>query len=161
MASNQIQGLDAVLGRLAQLQGKEMKKAVTASLRKGANLVKKDAASRAQAFDDPSTPAQIFKEIVVRTGKVSNREDVRLRVGVKGGAKNFKDTKQNRRMGRVGKAYEGGGNVYWWRFLEFGTSKMAARPFMRPALAENTNKVIALFRDNLGPAIDKVLSKRK
>jgi len=160
MAGNHIEGLDAVLARLGQLQGKEMKKAVTASLRKGANLVKKDAAMRAKSFDDPSTPAQVFKEIVVRTGKVRNREDVRLRIGVKGGAQNYKNTKQNRRLGRVGNSYEGGGNVYWWRFLEFGTSKMAARPFMRPALAENTDKVIALFKDTLGPAIDKVLSKR-
>jgi HK97 gp10 family phage protein len=34
-----------------------------------------------------------------------------------------------------------GGDAFHWRFIEFGTSKMAARPFMRPALAENIQKV--------------------
>mgnify|MGYP000561918945 CR=1 FL=1 len=31
---------------------------------------------------------------------------------------------------------------FYWSFLEFGTSKMAARPFMRPAF--DTKKFVAL-----------------
>ena len=31
--------------------------------------------------------------------------------------------------------------------LEFGTSKMAARPFMQPALEENRNKIKRLFKN--------------
>lgn len=26
------------------------------------------------------------------------------------------------------------GQAYWWRFLEYGTSKMAPQPFIRPAM---------------------------
>ena len=26
------------------------------------------------------------------------------------------------------------GQAYWWRFLEYGTSKMAPQPFIRPAI---------------------------
>ncbi|HUX75740.1 MAG TPA: HK97-gp10 family putative phage morphogenesis protein [Anaerolineae bacterium] len=36
--------------------------------------------------------------------------------------------------------------TYIARFLEFGTQKMAARPFMRPALLENLNKIREILR---------------
>jgi len=38
-----------------------------------------------------------------------------------------------------------GPSVKYGKFLEFGTRKMAARPFMRPALKQATDKLINLF----------------
>jgi HK97 gp10 family phage protein len=39
-----------------------------------------------------------------------------------------------------------GPTVYYGKFLEFGTRKMAARPFMRPALKETQKSFSKLFR---------------
>lgn len=38
-------------------------------------------------------------------------------------------------------------------FLEFGTSKMAERPFMRPALAKNREKIQRLVRDKISQIV--------
>ena len=59
------------------------------------------------------------------------------KVGVMGGArqKTYVDNRANRRAGRVGATYEvEDAETFHWRFLELGTRKMRARPFMRPAL---------------------------
>lgn len=40
-----------------------------------------------------------------------------------------------------------GTNVRYGRWLEFGTSRMAARPWLRRALAETRGRILALFRN--------------
>ncbi len=39
-----------------------------------------------------------------------------------------------------------GTNVLYGIFQEFGTSRMSASPFLRPALAKNLSKIKALFK---------------
>lgn len=39
------------------------------------------------------------------------------------------------------------------RFLEFGTSKMAARPFMRPSFAASVQKALGLITESIRSAI--------
>lgn len=41
------------------------------------------------------------------------------------------------------------GDVYYWRFLEFGTSKMAPRPFLRPAFEGKKDQALDTFRNDL------------
>lgn len=45
------------------------------------------------------------------------------------------------------------GDVYYWQFLEFGTSKMSARPFLRPAFEANKDSAIELFRTTLADGV--------
>lgn len=53
-----------------------------------------------------------------------------MRVGVRGGARiPYTNNAQNRRSGRVGKTYQADGRVFYWRFLELGTSRQPATPF--------------------------------
>lgn len=35
----------------------------------------------------------------------------------------------------------GSNGAYWWKFIEYGTSKMQAQPFIRPALNRRRNVV--------------------
>ena len=76
-----------------------------------------------------------------------------IRVGVLGGAKNYAA------YGEIvtGRSAKGnpGGDTFYWRFLEFGTSKMRARPFMRPAML---TKQQAAF-DAVAAAVDTELTK--
>lgn len=43
----------------------------------------------------------------------------------------------------------------YWRFVENGTVKMAATPFLRPAFDNNINVMIAKFSEKLSANIDK------
>lgn len=46
------------------------------------------------------------------------------------------------------------------RFLEFGTSKMAARPWLRPAIVDNVQEVLAAIKAGLQKAIDREVKRR-
>jgi HK97 gp10 family phage protein len=51
---------------------------------------------------------------------------------------------------------------HWrWHFIEGGTSTQPARPFLRPALDANAEKVVGNLRGELRKTIDRVLKKRK
>jgi len=154
-----IKGLDPVLKKLRGLAPNLRKKAINTSLRRGMAPVRKSAVSAAKRFDDPATAQQIAKEIVIRSNAKKARRmgagTFLVQVGVRGGAKSYVNNRKNRRAGRVGQSYEGGGSVFHWRFLEFGTSKMRAQPFMRPALADNVSTVIGIVSKELELAINK------
>lgn len=53
-----------------------------------------------------------------------------------------------------------GPNIYG-RFLEFGTSKMGAKPFMRPAFLSNVDNAIEAIRGGLEKAISRAAAKFK
>lgn len=159
---SRIEGLDGVMEKLRTLAPKMRKRAINTAMRRGMAIVRKSAVSAAQRFDDPETASNISREIVVRSNAKKARQmgdgSFLVQVGVKGGAKSYVNNRANRRAGRVGGSYEGGGNVYHWRFLEFGTSKMRAQPFMRPALASNVDSVTNTVAKELDTAINKIIA---
>ncbi len=55
---------------------------------------------------------------------------------------------------------KGNGGLYprYWHFLEDGTAKMAAVPFLRPAFDENKEAAVQAFADKLKKNIDKLTS---
>lgn len=147
---------------LRQLPAKLQKRAVKSALRKGATVIKKAAQKNAKRFDDQATANKVWKEITVRAGSRSENRRAKgtvMHVGVKGGAKRYVDNKANRRLGRVGGSYEGPGAVYYWRFLEFGTAKMRAQPFMRPAMSEHWQQAMDAVSKALEVAIAKQAEK--
>lgn len=48
-----------------------------------------------------------------------------------------------------------------WHFIELGTAKHAAQPFLRPALDRNATKVVRLLRDSLAAEIRNVGAGRR
>ena len=144
MADNfRIEGLGPALAKLESLRDpKKVKASVRGAGTKAMRIVRDAARAKARTFDDPDTPKSIAKEIVTNySAKQSRGDQVVVRVGVRGGAKPTKD------------------NVGYFRFKEFGTSQMAAEPFLRPALADNVQKVTDTFVAALEPAIDKQIAK--
>lgn len=154
-----IKGLDGVIRKLKSLPVNLQKKSLRRAVSKGAQLVKRAAVTNAKRFDNPITPAKIYKEIVVRNNTKLGKQvgGVALQVGVRGGAKKYVNNKQNRRLGRVGAGYEGAGNLYYWRFLEFGTQKMPARRFMTSALESNADAATSAIVQELNSEIDKLV----
>ena len=47
------------------------------------------------------------------------------------------------------------GNAFYGRFIEFGTSKMAAKPFLRPAFDAKKDEALTIFKDKLSANIEK------
>ena len=47
------------------------------------------------------------------------------------------------------------GDAFYWRFLEFGTAKMAARPFLRPAFEAQKAAAIDAFAKSLADGVEK------
>lgn len=65
----------------------------------------------------------------------------------------YRNNKANRLKGRAGKFLERNPALYG-AFIEFGTSKMKARPYLRPAFLSNVDTAIEVMRVRLAQAIE-------
>lgn len=149
-----IEGLDEVQEKLKRLANPRlMKNAARRSARKAMAIVRDAARANAKAIDDPQTAEKIWKNITIATGKTRNSNEVVMRVGVRGGAA------QNANTDRAALSKLSGGITTYWRYLEFGSAKMPATPFMRPALQNNIQAVTNSFAENFNKEIDKELAK--
>ncbi|WP_206461471.1 HK97-gp10 family putative phage morphogenesis protein [Acinetobacter baumannii] len=142
-----IHGLDDALRKMRAIGNeKTVKRIARKAMRQAMNIVRDEARQKVKRLDDPTTPEKIWKEIVVQNGRSRNKNALVMRVGVRGGAQiPYTNNAQNRRSGRVGKTYQSDGRVFYWRFLELGTSRQPATPFLRPALYENIEQVTDKF----------------
>lgn len=163
-----LHGLDNVLGQLSELPDRIQRNIVRRAMRAGARVIANDAKERAKQIDDPATSESIAKNIAVqarsRLGRIHG--GVAMSIGVRGGSANYAGTKQNKRLGRVGQAYKTGGDktnpggdTWYWRFQEFGTSKQSARPFMRPAMNAKGQEAFDKVAEIMQDGIDKELLK--
>lgn len=162
-----ISGLDALNAKLASVKDDVKVKGGRFALRKAATLIAQRARENALRLDDPETAESIARNIVVRFNgrRFKVNGDIAFRVGILGGAKQYVDSRQNRRKGRVGGSYymgdksNPGGDTWYWRFLEFGTSKIAAKPFMRPALENNMAAAADMFVSEYSKAITRAIAR--
>lgn len=152
-------GIDDVIGRMHGLPIALKKKGFRYAGRKAANVIQAAAVANALRIDDPDTAQQIAKNIVVRFSNRTFKQtgNVMFRVGVLGGARDYsaygeittgKDASQNP-----------GGDTWHWRLVEFGTEDTAAKPFMRPALQDNTQAATNEFINQLDKWIDRNLKR--
>lgn len=49
--------------------------------------------------------------------------------------------------------------AWYWRFVEFGTEKMPARPFLRPAFEAKREEAVRVFREALAKSIARAARK--
>lgn len=148
----EIKGLDAVLAKMEAVTYDLKYKGGRFALRKAAQVVRNAARSNALRLNDPTTGRSIAQNVTEKwNGRLfKTTGDLGFRVGVQGGAKLPKDNKD-----------EGaGGPTPHWRLLEFGTEKMAARPFMRPAIEANIAQVTAEFVSQYGKALDRAIKRK-
>lgn len=161
-AEMRINGLSSLEAKYKLLKDVKTGKRISRkAARKAMNIVRNAAREKAKTLDDPSTNNKIWKQIVVQSGKSRNKDEIVMRVGVKGGARvSYTNNAQNRSLGRAGKTYKTDGHHFYWRFLEFGTAYIPAVPFMRPALSQNiqaaTDKFAQVFMSELDKELDKL-----
>lgn len=148
-------GVDALSEKLKALKYETRYKGGRFALRKAAQLVRDAARAGARRFDDADTGRKISENVAERwNGRLYKATgDLGFRVGVMQGAILPKPGE---------KPSEGdGGPTPHWRLKEFGTEKMAADPFMRPALANNIQQATDVFIREYGRAIDRAVKKGK
>ncbi|NHC02329.1 hypothetical protein G9F31_00830 [Acinetobacter sp. 187] len=156
-----VQGLDNLKRKMDQLSNPRKAKSIARkAARQAMNIARDSARAAAKALDDPRTPEKIHREITVIGGKSRNSNEVVIKVGVRGGARvPYVNSAANRRSGRAGKSYQLEGKVFYWRFLEFGTARQPATPFIRPALSRNIDAITNRFTSVFDAELTKELAK--
>lgn len=151
-----IDGLGDLLKNLKSLHEDLQEKAARSAVSAAASLVSREAKKTARAQGLEKTGALIAnistKRIKTRSGLV--RYDVKVRNG--SSAKNAKKTVQYKGTRKIVR-YENDPYYWWWH--EFGTSKMPARPFMRPAFEDNAEKAQELMSVRLRKSIERFKTK--
>ncbi len=131
------------LAKTLRLLGPDLEQKVyLQSLRKGATLTRDEAKSRAPYGNDFSKRAYVKRSKgIARTHLVKLRNEVRMTVTLK--------TPVSYAIAvHVGVAY-------WGMFQEFGTSKMGARPWLRPAWDATAAPALDIIGKSLGQGVEK------
>lgn len=162
-----IEGLPELNATLAGIVPKLRRRALRNALAAGARIVR-DAARVNRRTSTAGSPlatldvrqytrGSVERAISVRTSKFAAQAgDVGVFVNVrplKGGIKGAKT-----KLGRAGRSNPN--DPFYWRWLEFGTKFMSARPFLAPA-ASRLADALAKFTRDLGPQIQRLDSNPK
>ena len=142
-----------IAANLALIQLKLRKKIMRRAAVKGAAVVKKRAGEIAKTKGVIDTGATI-RNIAAKVNKATSEDYLQINIGVRHGQ--IRDEK--RRAKKQGRAVNDVDDPWYWRFTEFGTSKQAARPFMRPAFEESKEQVLAVVTEELRDGIEKYKS---
>jgi len=146
-----ITGLNEIRAAFKRLPKSVAQKELISGLRKGANTWR-DAAKRQVALTSRRVANNVYVQkvkpmpgltatVMVRVRKLKARqiEKFKLATGVA--------------------ARYNPNDPFFWRFIEFGTSKMAARPFLRPAFEANKQKAITIALPHFRKRIEAALKK--
>lgn len=149
MADSKIEGIENFTAKLRSITPTLRKRVIRNSLAAGARLVRDEAQRLApvlrQSASKPAPyrqPGTVRKAIRVRTSKADRRNgDIGVFVNVKPAKAGQRGAKSKT-------------DPYYWRFLEFGTKKMAARPFLRPA-TDKLGDSLKVFQAKMADWFDK------
>ena len=145
-------GLESLLGKLEGISDDLRFKGGRFALRRAGNIIVESAKVNAQRLDDPETGRSIAENIAMRwNGRLFKQTgNLGFRIGVLHGAvlKNSPDKSHN-------------APTPHWRLLEFGTEKVHAQPFMRPAAESNVSEVINTFAREYERAVDRGIKRAR
>lgn len=148
-------GIEELLGKLDEVSDDIKIKGGRFALRKAAQKLRDQVKMNADRVDDPESDARISDNVVERfSARLFKRTgNLGFRVGVMGGAGGNKPAE----------AFAGlpGGDTRHWRFLEFGTAKMPAKPFMRPAIDQAGQDIVNEFSAQYIKALDRAIKRAR
>lgn len=153
MANVELKGLPQLLAKLDMLKYDAKYRGGRFALRKAAQVVSRQVKQNAQRIDDPQTRASIAKNVAERWNQrlYKSTGDLGFRVGILGGAGGNKTSVQL--------SANPGGDTRHWRYKEFGTEKMRAEPFMRPAGEQSAQHAANEFIVQFNKAVSRTIAK--
>lgn len=114
---------------------------------------------KSQAIANAPVDTGLLKKNIVTARQRKNpkgREGYFIEVRRK--RRHYANTKANVRKGRVGKTYDQR-DAFYGMFIEFGTYRTHARPFMRPAYEQKKEEALVVFRDSFARGINMAVAK--
>lgn len=145
-SSIHLRGFDELQRNLASLSNDVATRAGQSAVTKGAQVVARavKAAAPVGGQDTSRTYSTATGPRTVRYGRL--RDNIRVRRG------------RSRNRQNVS-AIVSTGRAFWARFLEYGTRKMSARPFFKPAMDGAMDAALDNMRDELAKAINRIRSR--
>lgn len=154
MVSVKVQGLTELAAALKELPTRIGRNVLRGATAAGAAVIRKEAKARAPVYTGPVSaghpPPGSLKRAVfqAQSRRLSSQVQQTVHVGVRSG-KDMKD-----KSGALV-------SPYYWTFVEFGTSKMAAKPFIRPAFEAKKTAAVEAIRIYLAERIPREAAKLK
>lgn len=124
-----IEGLKELGRAIEQLDTKIQKRILRSATAAGARVIAKEA--KANAPEDTGNLKKNIRTKNIKPDKLGKQESV-VGVRVKGKTKD---------------------SAFYWRFVEFGTAKMPAKPFLRPAFESKKVEAAQKMKDQLNKRI--------
>lgn len=150
-----LHGLTELKNTLKDLPTVLGEKVLRAALRAGAKPISDEAKNLAPVLKEPDPrrkPGTVKKNIVTRKSK---KEKYGVYVGVKAlKAKQIVAFKK-----KNGKSANNPDDPFYWVFNEFGTAKMPAAPFLRPAFESKKYDALKRFEDHAKKRVVKEAEK--
>ncbi len=150
-----VDGLKELQAALKELPERIARNVLRGSVNAGATVIRKEAQARAPVSSGPARKGQsppgtlkralYQKQIRELSSLVKQTFIVSVRKG-----------KQYRNQGKKGNLSQ---DAYYARFVEFGTAKMAARPFLRPAFEARKHDAVAAIKAYLERRIPEEVAK--
>ena len=150
-----IEGLAELGKALRELPERVARNGLRVSVYAGAKVVRDEARARApkaaQSLGPNQPPPGTLKRSVImkHIPELSSLTRQTFFVTVRHG-------KKYRKQGKKGNLSQ---DAWYWRFVEFGTRKMRARPFLRPALEARRREAGQAMKDRLSERIELEASK--
>ena len=155
--SVQVQGLDQLAKALRELPQRVARNGLRAAVYAGAKVIRDEAKLQAPVATGNLGPNQpppgtlkrsvIMKQIPELSGAQKQTFFVTVRHG-----------KKYRKQGKKGNLSQ---DAWYWRFVEFGTVKMSARPFLRPAFEMKKHEAVTAIKTRLAQRIEQAAQELK
>lgn len=158
MGNVKVEGLSQIHKALSEFGRKVSNKIAVKAMREGGKIVREQARQNAPILSQ-STPhrrAGTLKKAIKSSTKVLKNGKIGTVIRVK-----TLTTKQIETF-KVRSGKKGALNPkdpYYWRFIEFGTSKMPAKPFLRPAFEQSKEKAVTEIIKTLKDGIESEAGK--
>ncbi|OBX00440.1 hypothetical protein QV05_07570 [Gallibacterium genomosp. 1] len=153
MASTvKVEGLRALSAAMKELGRKASNRIAVKAMRKGGAIVRDKARNNAPTLKEKVAHrrAGTLKKAIQSKTKVGRNGKTNTYIGVK--KLSGKQIEKFKAKAQKGGAYNPN-DPYYWRFVEFGTSKMPARPFLRTAFEQTkdqaANAIITTLREEI------------
>lgn len=151
--SIEVQGLNELDAQLERLDNEMSGKALFSALNVALTPVVKEAKARASVAPEPHYMTVNGKKVVVQPGLLES--SIRKRRLPK--SEHVGEFAEGAVMGvLIGKGTKQKLYPRYWHFIELGTSKMQAAPFIRPSFDHNVDNMVNRFADKLSKNIDKL-----
>jgi len=154
----QLEGLKELQAAMRELPAQMQRGATRKALMSGAKVTRVQAKATSAWADDSGFLREAIVSYAVKKNEHEYTDQVRI------GVKRRRTKKPSRKLSGAGARRQRRQTKkivtpYYWRYLEFGTSRMAARPFMRPAFESTKAAAVRRIGERLREGVEEAAQK--